>query len=215
MLKAAIVYLQGSGGNLLSRTLSLSEQTVAYLPAQYAKEQPTMEVIASDRFKYYNNWNSTNWISTETDIRIWYHNGTQDFVNYEITDKWLVDSFHPAMFESELIKKVLFETEKSWEHLIFIRYNNSSLPVIEKLAKLKRIDMNHILQIKNTEITIFNKLIECYPAHYVNWEDMLDLSTYIIAIKELATKLKLILDYSLVEQLWTSWNIETMKILHE
>tara|TARA_B110000503_G_scaffold140179_1_gene230384 strand:+ start:63 stop:710 length:648 start_codon:yes stop_codon:yes gene_type:complete len=215
MLKAAIVYLQGSGGNLLSRTLSLSEQTVAYLPAQYAKEQPTMEVIASDRFKYYNNWNSTNWISTETDIRIWYHNGTQDFVNYEITDKWLVDSFHPAMFESELIKKVLFETEKSWEHLIFIRYNNSSLPVIEKLAKLKRIDMNHISQIKNTEITIFNKLIECYPAHYVNWEDMLDLSTYIIAIKELATKLKLILDYSLVEQLWTSWNIETMKILHE
>ena len=215
MLKAAIVYLQGSGGNLLSRTLSLSEQTVAYLPAQYAKEQPTMEVIASDRFKYYNNWNSTNWISTETDIRIWYHNGTQDFVNYEITDKWLVDSFHPAMFESELIKKVLFETEKSWEHLIFIRYNNSSLPVIEKLAKLKRIDMNHISQIKNTEITIFNKLIECYPAHYVNWEDMVDLSTYIIAIKELATKLKLILDYSLVEQLWTSWNIETMKILHE
>ena len=215
MLKAAIVYLQGSGGNLLSRTLSLSEQTVAYLPAQYAKEQPTMEVIASDRFKYYNNWNSTNWISTETDIQIWYHNGTQDFVNYEITDKWLVDSFHPAMFESELIKKVLFETEKSWEHLIFIRYNNSSLPVIEKLAKLKRIDMDHILQIKNTEITVFNKLIECYPAHYVNWEDMLDLSTYIIAIKELATKLKLILDYSLVEQLWTSWNIETMKILHE
>ena len=215
MLKAAIVYLQGSGGNLLSRTLSLSEKTIAYLPAQYAKEQPTMEVIASDRFKYYNNWNSTNWISTETDIRIWYHNGTQDFVNYEITDKWLVDSFHPAMFESELIKKVLFETEKSWEHLIFIRYNNSSLPVIEKLAKLKRIDMNHISQIKNTEITIFNKLIECYPAHYVNWEDMLDLSTYIIAIKELATKLKLILDYSLVEQLWTSWNIETMKILHE
>ena len=215
MLKAAIVYLQGSGGNLLSRTLSLSEQTVAYLPAQYAKEQPTMEVIASDRFKYYNNWNSTNWISTETDIRIWYHNGTQDFVNYEITDKWLVDSFHPAMFESELIKKVLFETEKTWEHLIFIRYNNSSLPVIEKLAKLKRIDMDHILQIKNTEIRVFNKLIECYPAHYVNWEDMVDLSTYIIAIKELATKLKLILDYSLVEQLWTSWNIETMKILHE
>ena len=113
MLKAAIVYLQGSGGNLLVRTLSLSEQTVAYLPMQYAEQQPTAEVSVHDRFKYYNNWDATNWTATETDIRIWYHTGMQDFVNYETTEKWLIDSFHPAMFKSEIDKKVLFETEKS------------------------------------------------------------------------------------------------------
>ena len=120
MLKAAVVYLQGSGGNLLARTLSLSEQTVAYLPMQYAEQQPTMEVSVDDRFKYYSNWKANNWTATETDIGIWYHAGIQNFVNYETTEKWLIDCFHPARFQSELDKKVLFENEKSWEHLIFV-----------------------------------------------------------------------------------------------
>jgi len=216
MLKAAIVYLQGSSGNLLGRTLSLSEQTVAYLPMQYAEQQPTMEVSVNDRFKYYNNWNATNWTATETDLRIWYRTGMQDFVNYETTKKWLIDCSHPANFKSELDKKVLFETEKSWEHLIFIRYADASLEIIKKLAKLKRPDLNHIAQINNIEIDIFNDLILQYPAaHYIDWEDMLELPSYITAIKKLAIKLNLILDYAIVEQLWMSWHSETQKVLHE
>jgi len=217
MLKAVIVYLQGSSGNLLGRTLSLSEQTVAYLPMQYAEQQPTMEVSVNDRFKYYNNWNATNWPATETDIRIWYHDGMQDFVNYETTKKWLIDSFHPSMFKSELDKKVLFETEESWEHLIFIRYADASLETIKKLAKLKRPDLSNTeAQINNTEIGIFNDLILQYPvAHCIDWKDMLELSSYITAIKKLAIKLNLILDYAIVEQLWMSWHSETQKVLHE
>ena len=106
MLKAAIVYLQGSGGNLLSRSLSLSEKTVAYLPVEYSQQQPYLELSATDRFAFYNNWDYTNWIRSES-LSIWYKHGKQDFVNYENSDLWLIDQFHPAMFDAETTKKIL------------------------------------------------------------------------------------------------------------
>jgi hypothetical protein len=71
-------------------------------------------------------------------------------------------------------------------------------------------------EINNIEIDIFNDLILQYPAaHYIDWEDMLELPSYITAIKKLAIKLNLILDYAIVEQLWMSWHSETQKVLHE
>ena len=95
MLKATVVYVQGSGGNLLSRSLSLSEQTIAYLPKSFAHAQPITHISALDRFKLYNNWSSKNWTLSETEIGLWYHAGLQDFYNYEDSDLWLIDQFHP------------------------------------------------------------------------------------------------------------------------
>lgn len=214
MLKAAIIYLQGSGGNLLARSLTLDEGTVAYLPREYAHQQPNIEINVSGRFNFYNNWNANNWIQTEQDIAIWYHHGLQDFVNYELSEKWLIDSFHPEMFKTEIDKQILFESEKSWEHLIFIRYNESDLETIKKLAKLKRRDLNHGSQFA-TEIPIFNNLIKKYTGHYINWHDIVDKTKYIIAIKNLATAMNLKIDYLYVEKLWDTWNHETLKILYE
>jgi len=211
LLKAAIIYLQGSGGNLLIRTLALSEQTIAYLPRAQYDTQPTQHVSAQDRIKLYNNWNSKNWTTTETDIGIGYHTGARDFYEYENSDLWLIDRFHPEMFADELDKKVLFTDISSWEHLIFIKWKESSLDTIIKLAKLKRPDLNHRVQ---TELDVFKKLTT-YPGLFIQWEDMLKESTYIESITGLAQKLNLVLDFSLVTQLWKSWIIETEKILNE
>ena len=214
MLKAAIIYVQGSGGNLLARTLSLSEKTIAYLPKTMALEQPTTQISVQDRLKLYNNWNNKNWAFSEDEIGIWYHHGCQDFYHYEDSELWLIDQFHPAMFESELNKQVLFKTTQSWEHLIFIQWKQSSLDTIIKLAKLKRLDLKHEFQIKNKELDIFDKMINTYQgAHVINWEDMLNETTYLDSIKGIAQKLNLILDFSLVKKLWKSWKIETDKIL--
>ena len=214
MLKAAVVYLQGSGGNLLARTLALSEQTVAYLPYKQHSEQPTATINALDRLKLYNNWNSKTWCNSEKEIRIWYHYGVSDFYKYEETNLWLIDQFHPAMFESELSKQILFDSVQSWENLIFIHWKKSSLDLIIKLSSLKRKDLNHRAQIESTELDIFEKLIKTHPAHIVNWEDMLEEITYIQVITDLAQKLNLVLNFSLVRQLWRSWKTETDKILN-
>jgi hypothetical protein len=216
MLKAAIVYVQGSGGNLLARTLSLSEQTVAYLPVELSAEQPTKHLSAAERIKLYNNWNSTDWTSTEKNLTVWYRHGLQDFYHYENTDLWLIDQFHPTMFKSELDKQVLFKDITSWEHLIFIKYKQSSLDTIIKLSKLKRRDLDHQQQIKKNELVTFNKLINIYPmAHSVCWEDFLEEDSFIKAITDLSNKINLILNYSLVKELWNSWKKETEKILNE
>jgi len=216
MLKAAIVYVQGSGGNLLSRTLSLSEQTVAYLPVELSDKQPTLQMSAQERIKLYNNWNSADWISTEKNLTIWYHHGLQDFYHYENTNLWLIDQFHPTMFKSELDKQVLFKDATSWTHLIFIKYKQSSLNTIIKLSKLKRSDLTHEAQIKKNELVTFNKLINTYPMAYsVFWEDFLEEDSFIRSITELSDKINLVLNYSLVLELWKSWKIETEKILNE
>jgi hypothetical protein len=207
--------MQGSGGNLLTRTLSLSEQTVAYLPSNLALQQPTLRILASDRFKLYNNWNSDNWTDSETQIRIWYHCGIGDFFYYEDTDLWLIDQFHPHMFETEIDKKILFDNVHAWEHLIFIQWKQPSLATIKKLAKVKRPDMNHEFQIDKVELDSFERLISGYSAHTVYWEDMLEEDLYIQTIRDLSGKLNLILDFSLVKQLWKSWKIETEKLLND
>jgi hypothetical protein len=215
LLKAAIIYLQGSGGGLLTRTLALSEQTVAYLPKAQQDNQPSIRVSAQDRIKLYNNWNSRNWTASETGIGIGYHTGPQDFYEYENSDLWLIDSFHPAMFEYSLDKKVLFTDTSAWEHLIFIKWKESSLDTIIKLAKLKRSDLDHPTQIRQNELDIFKKLTNTYSGLSIQWEDMLEENTYIESITKLAQELNLVLDFSLVAQLWKSWKIETEKILNE
>ena len=214
MLKAAIVYLQGSGGNLLSRTLSLSEKTIAYLPAEYRQQQPYLELSAIERFKFYNNWDLTDWIKSES-LSVWYKNGSQHFINYENSNLWLIDQFHPAMFEFESNKNVLWDGINSWEHLIFIKYLDSSVELIKKLAKLKRPDMTHVLQIERTELNTFAKMKSTYQANFINWEHMREKNSYIDAIESLSQKLDLDLDLELVVKLWESWKIATDKLLNE
>ena len=214
MLKAAIVYLQGSGGNLLSRTLSLSEKTVAYLPIDYRQQQPYLELSALERFKFYNNWDHKDWIKTES-LDIWYKQGLQDFVNYENSDLWLIDQYHPAMFKSEITKKVLWDNINVCEHLIFIKYHPLSVGLIKKLAKLKRPDLAHIDQIDFTELFTFNDIQRNYSATMVNWEDMLVQNNYINTVAQLSEKLNLNLDLTLVAKLWQSWKTATDKLLNE
>ena len=214
MLKAAIVYLQGSGGNLLSRTLTLSEKTIAYLPVEYSQQQPYLELSVLDRFAFYNNWDHKDWIKTES-LDIWYKQGRQDFVNYENSDLWLIDQFHPAMFKSETTNQVLWDNINVWEHLIFIKYQSSSVDLIKKLAKLKRPDLFHADQIDFAELSTFDDIQRDYSATIVNWEDMLVQPKYINTVVQLSEKLKLDLDFTLVTKLWQLWKISTDILLNE
>ena len=216
MLKVAIVYLHGSGGNLLSRTLALSEKTVAYLPVEYSQQQPYLKLSAQQRFLLYNNWNSADWPSTENALKIWYHAGLQDFVNYENSNLWLIDHFHPAMFKFESDRKLLWNNINSWEQLIFIKYQPSSIALIKHLAKIKRPDLDSVYQLEQTELETFNKLqASYYQADTINWEHMLEKDSYIDAIEHLSQKLDLNLNLTLVVKLWQSWKTATDKLLNE
>jgi hypothetical protein len=214
MLKAAIVYVQGSAGNLLSRTLSLSEQTVAIVPKSLAVEQPTLALTAAERFALYNNWNSDNWTKTEKDIGIWYRTGDQDFVNYELSPLGLIDQFHPEQFETENRQQVLWNNINSWQHLIFIKYQANSLDTIIKLAELKRKDLSHCKQIVNSELDAFDRLTSAYTGITVNWEDMQQLGSYLECIANVSQQLNIAVDPCWATTLWTSWRQATDTLLN-
>jgi hypothetical protein len=103
-----------------------------------------------------------------------------------------------------------------WQHRLLIDWKEESLPTIIKLANLKRRDLHHDAQIKNTELECFKQIKELPNFDRIHWEDMLNLKSYIENIKELSSKYQLKLDYNLVKKLWNNWNTQTKKILeHE
>jgi len=211
MLKAVIVYVQGSGGNLLARSLSLAENTVAYLPESLAEQQPTLMLTAAEKFKLYNNWNPHNWPATEKDIGIWYHWGQQDFVNYELSNLLLIDQFHPMAFENENNKKILWEITNVWEQVILITWKKESFSYINQLAVKKRKDLVHSMA---QELSAFERLSNQHTGLTIAWEHMHDEHFYITEIDRLAQALRLQLDLDLVRQLWQCWKHATDKLLN-
>lgn len=216
MLKAAIVYVQGSGGNLLTRTMTLCKKTVPLVPQHLAKQQATLDLAIHDRFHYNNNWNNNNWTYTEKSLSIWYKQGFTNFVQYESSDLWLIDSFHPHAFEWETNRKLLWEDITAWPYVIFIKFQNDSLPSIIKNATIKRPDLMHSTQIKNNELAAYNRLLVSMPsALAIWWEDMLHLDSYVSAVQQLCVVIDLKIDIDLVQKLWVCWNAETNLLLNK
>lgn len=209
MLKAAVIYMQGSGGNLLLRTLALNETTVPIVPKQLANDQPTLTISELERYKLYDNWNSNNWTTSENEIQLWYKTGDQQFLNYEESPKLLIDVFHPQQFKDETEKKVLWKDVKMWEHLIYIKYDPTDLDKIIKIAGLKRQDLNHKAQILTCEISAYEHLINAYPGLELHWKDMQHLETYVNSVTAITDQLGISLNLDLVTKLWESWKLKT------
>lgn len=213
MLKAAIIYVQGTGGNLLARTLTLAESTIPYVPRELADQQPRLQATAQERLSWNNNWNAADWTETELSRAIWYEKGIVDFYHYEQSPLHMIAYFHPVAFDYETGRQLLWNSVQSWQHLIYIRYQDTSLPLIKLLAERKRRDLRHVYVIEPAEIPKFHELYHQYPGLGIDWEDMLEERTYIAAIQRLVHELELELDYTLVQQLWRDWKMATDKVI--
>ena len=212
MLKAVVVYMQGTGGNLLTRSLCLANNTISPLPIEYKDQQPRLDLDKQEKFKIYNNWNAQDWTQTEKEIAIWYHHGHQEFVNYELSDMYLIDQFHPVDFEKENSSQTLWNNLSQWSHVILITWQQQNLDLISKLARLKRKDLNHLLQLPK-EIKIYQQILAQHSGLTVAWENILQKQTYLAEVKKLALALHLDLDLDLVGSLWDSWKQSTDMIL--
>lgn len=205
--------MQGTGGNLLSRSLSLADNTISYLPDNLSAQQPQLRLTANEKFELYNNWDSKDWTTTEKSIAIWYHHGKQDFVNYQNSNLWLIDQFHPDAWLNENDKKILWETDQVWEHIILITWKKESFEQIKNLARLKRTDLNHAQQLP-TEIKAYQNYYQCHKGLTIAWEDMLDEQMYTKEVQRLSTVLNLQIDVELVRKLWQNWQQSTFALLN-
>lgn len=210
------MYVQGSGGNLLSRTLSMSENTIPCCPVELASSQHELTATAEQRLTWYNNWNSHNWTESEQAVGIWYHSGLNSFVNYERSSLKLIDQFHPADFAHANNANTLWTKTSPWSNIIFIKWREeSSLAQLKLLADKKRPDLSHVAQMERIELSTYAELLKEFSQHSsIYWEDMLQLDSYLSEVTVLAERLGLTLNYKLVELLYNNWQQQTMEILN-
>lgn len=213
-LKAAIIYVQGSGGNLLARTLTLGEDTIPYVPEHLCTEQPTLELPHSQRLCIYDNWNSENWAESEK-LALWYRFGKNDFVNYENSPLHMVAQFHCHEFETEQQKGVLWSSIDQWQHIIFIDFDQPSLSTIAELAKRKRPDLSHHGQIWSKELDSLARLRKTVPfSIHIKWELMLDVDRYLDMVDHVAKLMDIKpIPAQSIRQLHHSWSESTNRIL--
>jgi hypothetical protein len=210
-LKIAIIYVQGSGGNLLSRALALSEKTIPYCKKDHSHIQHNMEMSQTDRYELYSNWNHSDWTMTEREIGMWYRIGLNDFVNYEKSSKYAICQFHPAEFYNENLKRVLWDDISVWENILLIDFEDESLDKIVEFATKKRLDLNHKSQIHSNELAKFSLIKQhVKKLTLVKWEDLLNLDSFVNVIHTVSAQLGLSdINNELVIKLWEKWKYES------
>ena len=98
MLKTAVVYLPGSGGNFLYRTINLGPHTMD--PNELDPAANVIRTTPEQRLKMFNNWGSLNredWKDRECEF-LPGHKLDKDFYLYEQSDLWYVDCAHSNEF---------------------------------------------------------------------------------------------------------------------
>jgi hypothetical protein len=211
MLKAVVIYVQGSSGNLIHRTLALDANTIPLLPVNLATTQYNYNINSNDRLELYNNWDYQNWNKTETEIGYWYKSGLSDFVELEQSNNQFINWAHPLEFFND--SKAGVWEDNSWENIIFIEWDAESLTEITHNATVKRPDLMHSHQIP-AEIKMFNKLKDKYNTSCisVNWKITQELETYLTEVNNLCVRLNLTIEEELIVKLWKSWKSNTDKI---
>lgn len=214
MLTAPIIYLQGSGGNLVGRSLTLDPTTVPYLPKHLLNTALDTTYTTERRFAMYNNWNHKDWTKSEQ-IFIQYHEPPGDTAKFQASNLKLIATFHPKQFEDGE-KYGTWGTEPYWQKIIFIDYEDKDVQEITRFARLKRKDMpGHEAQVYNVEIDCIKRLrLDKLENISIHWRQFKTAEDFCLGIQSLCKKLDINYYADPVRELWQSWNKENNLFSH-
>lgn len=200
MLKAAIIYIPGCGGSFLRRTLSLSDQLI------FEKAFETKS--SQEKFSLFNNWNESDWKSAETLYRPLYRLGRQDFVDFKVSNLFLIDAWHPTEFTEHDRSQKCWE-KGAWPNLIIINVNESFRQFIESNRVRKKYSVDW-----NKEQQAITDIREIYQDRIIDLDftDMLNEQKFLRQIESISFKLSLNLEISLASSLWQTWFDKSNKI---
>ena len=197
MLTACIIYIPGSAGNLLTRCLSLDESTVPFGKATTAK----------GKLQEYNNWNSSNWIESETKLEVGYQKGQGDFFVHETDPLKLIHRLHPDQFIDG--KNNLWTGDFKWQNLIFIAPDD--IETIKNLAGAKRTDMDHN-QIFKRQMEMYNSLLP-EASYIIKFTNILTYDNFSAEVEKLCDLIGVTYYQIYVKQLWDKWYEETTALV--
>lgn len=215
MLTAPIIYLQGSGGNLVARSLTLDPNTVPYLPQDLLHTALDQLYTTEQRFDMYNNWDHNDWSRSEQ-LLIQYHCPPGNTAKHQATPLRLISTFHPKQFADGELHGT-WGKYPYWEHIIFIDYDNDDISLITKLARLKRKDMpGHAAQVYNVELSCMMKLMAHKSKHLtIHWHKFKTAQEFCSAIKDISEKLNVNFYPHCVKELWQHWDRQNKLLIHD
>ena len=207
MLKATIIYLPGSAGTMLYKTLTLSKKTITGTSGRDPEEYKT-KLTTQEKFNRYMTWDSKNWKKEEKKDKLSYATGLIDFHHYEDCDLWTIDCWHPTEFYTQYMQKTLWGN-KFYENVILIQVSpeHKEFLLANQTAKSYRLDFDleyhRMLEIS----TMFNDELLTLP-----FDSFFVKTQYLDQISKLNTELDLELDLNLVADLWKLWFRESSLI---
>jgi hypothetical protein len=207
MLKATIIYLPGTAGNMLYKTLTLSEKTITGTHGQDPLEY-NKKLTAQQKFSRYATWDATNWKQTERKDLLSFKQGLVDFYHYDQSTLWLIDHWHPVEFAQQYQAQNLWDNS-FYEHIVFVDVDNAHREFLLKNQTAKRynldFDREHA-QLKEFQ-TKFSNIALTIP-----FASFLSQHTYLTEIQNLNQQLNLELRMDLVVELWQLWFRESQLV---
>jgi hypothetical protein len=199
MLKACILYLPGSGGTMLYRTLTLSTKTIC---GGYVNQ----DLSAQQRFNLYNQWNTADWKKAEKQERLSYKSGDREYADFVNTPKWLIDVWHPKEFCDHI--DILWEPDLLFFELLIAINPTGYRTFLESNRNTKNYGLDwdqewqHYVWCQHR----FKDIWVEYPFDHV-----LEVNKFLCMISEIDTTLNLGLDFDYVEKFWRNWHGASVK----
>jgi hypothetical protein len=206
MLKATIIYLPGSAGNMLYKTLTLSEKTITGTSGRDLREYEKT-LTAEEKFNRYSIWDSQNWKKEETKDCLNFKRGLVDFYHYEQSKLWLIDQWHPVDFYNKYTKNILWG-DNFYEKVISVQVTPSHKDFLINNQKAKQYYLNF-----DDEYKCQHRLQDMFQDRLlpIPFDSFFNEDTYLDQIILLDKKLNLELDVGLVAKLWKNWFQESSR----
>ena len=205
MLTAVIIFLPGTGGSFLCRTLTLSEKTV--FGDTVSESNYGRHIDSKTRLSSYK-WDSKDWKKEESKFVYAYRRGLLDFYHYETTPFKLIDNWHPEEFYRHDQNSICWN-KGAWPKYIFIQPNESHKSFLLKNQTTKKYKLDW-----DTEIKYMKLLRTQYGADSIDieFDDFFNQTRFVDNIQRIDQILDLDLSIDLVKIAWQEWYDESQKI---
>lgn len=206
MLKTAVIYLPGSGGNFLYRTLNLGPHTMD--PNELDPLANKIRTTPEQRLEMFNNWSSNgreDWKDRECEYVPGYKLG-RDYHLYEQSSLWFVDCWHSNEFLSNI--DVLYDKNHFFETLIMIDPAGYEKFLIDNQTRKKYTCKLELELLAHEELSrrYPDRIISIPFKSFFAWET---LEPQIVKIDQ---RLKLDLPLAAVKQNWQGWITHSKRI---
>lgn len=199
MLKAAVIYLPGSGGNFLYRTLNLGPHTMD--PNELDPLAGQIRTTPKQRLTMFNNWGSLgreDWKDRECEFVPGYKLG-KDYYLYEQSSLWFIDCWHSNEFLNNI--EVLYDKNHFFETLVMIDPRGREQFLLDNQQRKKYSCKLELELLAHEELSCRypDRIISIPFESFFTWE------TFEPHIAQIDRRLGLDLSMPAVKENWSGW----------